>query len=268
MSCLLRLLLMQSHTLGDEGGPPRLARYLAARKEERERVKSLAEAGAADASLYEPPGSREAVVLRRSSNALQPVVGLREQGLTRAQVRARCRRSSTSSEEGLPIRTAFRRRLSARQEQKRGRGNDSSGRAEEDGAAGAAESVGQVATTFIGEPTGEQGAPSGANGSNVGVQSLEATGANGTGVSLADALAAARAAALAAKKKRIAFVAGQQQPVQPESAPDKVASTTMRQRIQTVKHAWEAFLEGQPEGWLAPGEVPDFNASSFARGDR
>ena len=44
---------------GDEGGPPRLARWLEARKFERERVAALAAAGVADAAAYEEPGLQE-----------------------------------------------------------------------------------------------------------------------------------------------------------------------------------------------------------------
>jgi len=57
-ACIVVLAVsMQASATGDEGGPPRLARYLAMRKEERERIKVLAEAGATDPALYEPPGA-------------------------------------------------------------------------------------------------------------------------------------------------------------------------------------------------------------------
>ena len=58
---------MQVNLTGDEAGPPRLARYLAARKEERERLEVLAAAGATDPLLYETPGARAPLVTVRST---------------------------------------------------------------------------------------------------------------------------------------------------------------------------------------------------------
>ena len=58
--------------------------------------------------------------------------------------------------------------------------------------------------------------------------------------------------------KRIVFAAGKSEPMQPASAPDKVASVTMRLRIQSVKRAWEDYCKEQPEGW-----VEDMAAQSF-----
>ena len=245
---------MQVNLTGDEAGPPRLARYLAARKEERERLKVLAEAGATDPLLYETPGARAPLVLRRCSNALRPVIGLRAQALSRAQVRARCRRSSTSSEEGLPIRVAFQRRW--REAGKRGRGSESSGRVEEQEECASGESTQQTATSTA-DATAVHRAGSAADGS-IPTVIVAAAARNTKRISISDALAAARAAALAAKKKRVAFVAGKQHAMEPVSAPDKHASTTMRQRIQTIHQAWDRFLEEQPEGWLGASEAPDF----------
>ena len=112
---------------GDLGGPRRLARWMEARKAERERVALLAAAGVRDASLYSEPGANARMTLRRSANALTPVVGVREQRRAAAMREAsgRTRRSSTSDEEdSRPIMEAWR----ARQQQKRTRSLTSSGR--------------------------------------------------------------------------------------------------------------------------------------------
>ena len=56
----LVLVAMQlSQATGDEGGPPRLARWLEARKVERERVAALAAAGVSAAVAYEEPALQE-----------------------------------------------------------------------------------------------------------------------------------------------------------------------------------------------------------------
>ena len=160
---------MQVNLTGDEAGPPRLARYLAARKEERERLEVLAAAGATDPLLYETPGARAPLVLRRCSNALRPVIGLRAQALSRAQVRARCRRSSTSSEEGLPIRVAFQRRW--REAGKRGRGSESSGRVEEQEESASGESTQQTATSTADATAVQRAGSTAANGHMISVMS-------------------------------------------------------------------------------------------------
>jgi hypothetical protein len=183
-------------------------------------------------------------VLRRSANTLHGVVGLRAQGRTTQQIRARCRRSSTSSEENLPISVAYRRRML---KQKRGRGNETSGRAEDSGEDDASVGAAQSAVSSVAEPAADVRAAGAVDACSATDPSAACAGrSNGLRVSIVDALAAARTAALAAKKKRITFSAGRQQPIQPESAPDKQASTIMRQRIQTVHSAWLQFREAQP----------------------
>ena len=131
--------MLPNEAAGDLGGPPRLARWIEGPRAERERVAGLAAAGVSDAAAYEEPGARERVRLRRSTNALTPLVGLREQRRRASEAAERSRRSSTSSEEdSMPIRVAWRAR-----KEKRTRSLTSSGRtaaAMEDAGGGGAES--------------------------------------------------------------------------------------------------------------------------------
>ena len=115
---------MQANEATDElVGPPRLARWLAERKAERERRAALAVAGVTDAAAYEEPGLRERMIPRRSSNALTPVIGLREQ-LRRASEASHERVSTSDEEDNMPLRA----RMLARMKAKRTRSFTSSGR--------------------------------------------------------------------------------------------------------------------------------------------
>ena len=126
---------------GDCGGPGRLARWMKARQAERTRVAALAAAGVVDAAAYEAPSAHERLQLVRSSNALEPVAGLRQRAqeerrasgitLRTSVVAVALRRSSSMhsvqssmSEEDVPIVAAWR----ARREEKRRRSLATSGR--------------------------------------------------------------------------------------------------------------------------------------------
>ena len=243
-----------SEATGDLGGPPRLARWHEARKAERERMGALAAAGVSEAAAYEEPRSRQRVQIRTNTNALERVVGLREKLRRRSEAagssgrrssaEADSLRSSTSdAEESMPVLEAFWRRR-----EKRSRSLTSSGRtaaAMEDAASAAAQApeeqvVAGAAEIVAGAPDAQQVA-----GSECGARS-------------SGAVAAARALALKARQKRITFAAGRSEPVAGAADADKTASITMRLKIRSVHGAWQEFLREHPDGFLAEGEVPDF----------
>ena len=75
-----------------------------------------------------------------------------------------------------------------------------------------------------------------------------------------DAVADARAAVVAARKKRPRNVAAIALPLAPADAPDKVASVVMRLRVQQgVFPAWQQFVSEKPADWLSSaGGAPTF----------
>ena len=151
------------------------------------------------------------MVLQGRLNALEPVIGIREQRRTSLAVALSRRCSMSDEEESIPIVAAWHARQEKQEKRRRslalsgltvaamedssGSGGDNAERELQNGASADASVV--------------------AAAEAVSCSSMERCGAVAVAVGT---VAAARELALAARRKRIAFTPGRQQPVAPESA--------------------------------------------------
>ena len=245
-------------------------RWQRERAVETERVRELAEAGVTSGAAYVRPGDDAPTHPMRSTGVLVPVEGLRAHRKRRAEeseqeeamLSAEPPAASLAVSHAVPqmpmlqsVVAVSRSSVELVADVLARAGDDSDGAArlvEQQATLVSAAGLARVALTELGD------AASRYVGTEVAVTCTGA--ATSVGASSLDAVADARAAVVAARKKRPRNVAAIALPLAPADAPDKVASVVMRLRVQQgVFPAWQQFVSEKPADWLSSaGGAPTF----------